>query len=51
VPLHSSAARGDEVSVRLLLEHGADPTLRTDDGRRPIDVTAGDGRVAELLAT
>ena len=43
--------RGDEVSVRLLLEHGADRDVRTDDGRRPIDVAAGDGRVAELLAT
>jgi len=44
VPLHSAAARGDQVTGRLLLDHGATRDLRADDGRRPIDLApAGDG--------
>ncbi|HET7555701.1 MAG TPA: ankyrin repeat domain-containing protein [Gaiellaceae bacterium] len=36
--LHSAAQTGDEELARLLLERGADPTLATDDGRRPADL-------------
>jgi ankyrin repeat protein len=35
--LHSAAQNGDEELARLLLERGADPSLATDDGKRPAD--------------
>ena len=35
--LHSAAQNGDEELARLLLERGADPSLTTDDGKRPAD--------------
>jgi len=32
------------VTARLLLDHGATPDVRAEDGRRPIDLApAGDG--------
>ena len=36
--LHSAAQNGDEALIRLLEERGADPTLETDDGKRPGDL-------------
>jgi ankyrin repeat protein len=35
--LHSTAQNGDEQLARLLLERGADPSLATEDGKRPAD--------------
>jgi ankyrin repeat protein len=35
--LHSAAQNGDEDLAQLLLERGADPTLATEDGKRPAD--------------
>jgi ankyrin repeat protein len=40
--LHSAAQSGAEALARLLLEGGADPTLATDDGRRPADLGLGE---------
>ena len=34
-PLHAAAAGGDRELVALLLESGADPAPRSDDGRTP----------------
>lgn len=37
VTLHSAAQNGDEELAHLLLERGADPSLMTDDGKKPAD--------------
>jgi ankyrin repeat protein len=47
-PLHVTARRGDLAGVRLLLDHGADPSLKDNAGRRPLDVTRNK-RVYQLL--
>mgnify|MGYP001017858748 CR=1 FL=1 len=53
-PLHHAAAAGDEGLVALLLEHGADATLRTgvDDDETPADFARGAGHedIARRLA-
>jgi ankyrin repeat protein len=42
-PLRTAAANGRPASVRRLLAHGADPTLRDEQGRTPLDLCrAGD---------
>ena len=48
-PLYYAAASGWARLTTLLLKHGADPTLRTDNGDRPLDavtrqIAAGPGR-------
>jgi len=43
-PLHFAADYGYESNVALLLDHGADPDARTDDGLRPIDLAARNQR-------
>ena len=47
-PLRQAAANGRPASVRRLLEHGADPNLRDERGRTPLDLCregrAGGGR-------
>ena len=35
-PLHIAAVRGNQGIVDLLLEHGADPSLRDADGNTPL---------------
>jgi uncharacterized protein len=35
--LHSAAQNGDEELAQLLLERGGDPTIASDDGKRPGD--------------
>lgn len=37
--LHQAAEAGDEAAVSFLLERGADKTLKTKDGRTPLQVT------------
>jgi ankyrin repeat protein len=46
--LHAAAQNGDESFVRLLLEHGADPSIATAQGQRPADL-ATDGTIRALL--
>jgi uncharacterized protein len=36
--LHAAAENGDEDLVRLLLDHGADASLATAQGKRPVDL-------------
>jgi ankyrin repeat protein len=50
-PLHTAAYGGDPDVVRLLLDRGADPMLRTDDGKTAVDVARerGHAAVAEML--
>jgi ankyrin repeat protein len=43
--LHSAAQSGDEELARLLLERGANPSIETNDGKRPADYG-----LAELLS-
>jgi hypothetical protein len=37
------------VTARLLLERGAETDVRTDDGRRPIDLAAAGSGIRALL--
>ena len=39
--LHVAVNRGDEESVKVLLEYGADPTRKDSDGDAPFDVARG----------
>src|SRR5262245_4631561 len=50
-PLHEAAYNGDVALVRLLLERGADRTLRTGDGQTPLEIAVQHGRreVVRLL--
>jgi uncharacterized protein len=50
-PLHEAAFNGDVALVRLLLDRGADRSLRTGDGRTALEIAAARGRVeaARLL--
>jgi|GEM_PF-1969928 len=49
--LHAAARSGNVKIVQLLLKHGADPTIKDNDGRRPREIALANGRieVAELL--
>lgn len=49
--LHAAAQNGDLESIRALIFHGADLDLRTDDGKRAVDlaVQAGLEAAASLL--
>jgi ankyrin repeat protein len=44
-PFLRAAQSSDVVLMRLLLEHGADPTLNTEDGTTPLMVASGIGWV------
>ncbi len=50
-PVHAAASVGDTASMRLLLEHGADPNARQHMGYVPLHATAanGDRATTELL--
>jgi ankyrin repeat protein len=54
-PLRTAASNGRPASVRRLLAHGADPGLRDEEGRTPLDLcregtTAAHREVEEVLA-
>lgn len=51
-PLHTVGFTGDGESLRLLLKHGADRTIKNSDGKTAADVARerGHRKVAELLA-
>lgn len=36
--LHSESLAGNVTSVKILIEHGADPTAKTNDGATPLDL-------------
>lgn len=43
-PLHEAAQKGRTQLCALLLAHGADPTLKNQEGQTPLDlVTVSDG--------
>lgn len=55
-PLRTAASNGRPERVRRLLAHGADPELRDDDGRTPLDLcrlggTPGHREVETILST
>ncbi|XP_037550759.1 ankyrin repeat domain-containing protein 66 [Nematolebias whitei] len=47
-PLHWAAAKGHAEIVRLLVEHGARPCLKTEHGWTPAHFAAESGRLAVL---
>ncbi|XP_029284043.1 ankyrin repeat domain-containing protein 66 [Cottoperca gobio] len=47
-PLHWAAATGHTETVRMLLQHGARPCLRTEHGWTPAHSAAESGRLAVL---
>ncbi|KAM4595870.1 ankyrin repeat domain-containing protein 66 [Polymixia lowei] len=47
-PLHWAAAKGHTETVRILIENGARPSLRTDYGWTPAHFAAESGRLAVL---
>ena len=49
-PFLLAAASSDASLMRLLLRHGADPRLTTDEGTTPLMVAAGMGRFEDLTA-
>ncbi|KAK1267753.1 putative E3 ubiquitin-protein ligase XBOS34 [Acorus gramineus] len=42
-PLHHAAKRGLELTVRLLLSHGANPLIRNDGCQTPLDIARSKG--------
>ena len=50
-PLHAAAQNGDKATIRALLYGGADLTLKSDDGKVPLDLAleAGHTEAAKLL--
>jgi ankyrin repeat protein len=50
-PLHGAAQNGQLEMVQLLLEHGADPSMRDTAGRSPLDFAREGGytEVSEIL--
>jgi len=53
-PLHSAARAGDYDTIRYLLQHGADPTVKEWQGKRPVDCLQATGpdadKIRELLS-
>ena len=47
--LHFASQKRDDEMVDILLAAGADPSIRNDDGKTPIDI-ARDNNAAEMLA-
>ena len=42
-PLHGAAQNGQLEVVRLLLRHGADKELKTNYGKKPVDIVCKGG--------
>ena len=51
MPLHAAAHNGNTELARGLIEHGADPSLATGDGRTPATIAreAGHEQLADSL--
>jgi ankyrin repeat protein len=47
-PLHEAVLKGDAEAVKLLLEHGADPTIRNEKGETSFSI-AEDKNLTDIL--
>ena len=47
-PLHLAAMKGRLKAAKVLMQHGADPSLKNEDGQTPLDIARQQGR-AELV--
>ena len=45
-PFHSAAAHGDVETAKLLMDFGADPRARTEDGKNALDIAEKYGQPA-----
>jgi ankyrin repeat protein len=45
-PLHQAAAHGREEIVKLLVDHGASLTTKSEDGRTPLQMAQAKGHTA-----
>jgi uncharacterized protein len=52
-PIHEAGTKANRALAELLLKHGADPTLTSDDGKNAIDLARAKGHAefADWLAT
>jgi ankyrin repeat protein len=48
--LHYAAAAGHTQVIALLLDHGADPTLKDNQGSTPLDLARAGGKTAAVEA-
>lgn len=49
-PLHVAVVNNQEAVVRLLLENGADPNVRNDEGSSPAEMAAAAGASEAIVA-
>jgi len=48
-PLHTAAASANVTAVKWLLDQGADPTIKNENGFTPLDLARKDSEAAEVL--
>lgn len=49
-PIHVAATTGNSAMINLLLDQGADTSMRDDEGQSPADIAAAAGASEEVVA-